>query len=272
MNRIAAFATLILLALTSAGTAQQASGQHPPLVVSNDSVSVVRNDQAGTLTLPKGTPPFPAVILMHGCGGVTQNMNVWAQRLRSWGYAALILDSFAPRGIENVCDRGNQFPPGERAKDAFAAAAWLRQRSEIDPARIGLIGFSHGGSTALAASVKRRIAALGAQPFKAVVAYYPNCPEIALELASDVQILIGSDDDWTPADRCTNWFPHYAEASVHKPLLKIYPGAVHAFDARAQSRVYFGHHLEFAAGAARDSFEVTKQFLGIHLRPMTPHE
>src|SRR5271154_6030415 len=125
MNRIAAFAAPILLSLTSAVSAQQAPGQHPPLVLNSDTVAVVRSDEAGTLTLPKGTPPFPAVILMHGCGGMTQNMNVWAQRLRSWGYAALILDSFAPRGIENVCGRGNQFPPRERAKDAFTAAAWL---------------------------------------------------------------------------------------------------------------------------------------------------
>jgi dienelactone hydrolase len=272
MNRIAAFAASILLAFTTAATAQQAPGQHPPLVLNGDTVAVVRNDNAGTLTLPKGPPPFPAVILMHGCGGVTQNMNVWAQRLRSWGYAALILDSFAPRGIDTVCGKGNQFPPRERARDAFAAAVWLRQRPEIDPARIGLIGFSHGGSTALAASVKRRVAALNAEPFKAVVAYYPFCPEITLELASDVQILIGSDDDWTPADRCTKWLPHYGEVSVHRPLLKIYPGAVHAFDARAPSRIYFGHRLEFAAGAARDSFEVTRQFLGSRLLGDTGRE
>jgi dienelactone hydrolase len=272
MNRIAAFAAPILLAFTIPASAQQAPGQHPPLLLNGDTVAVIRNDQAGTLSLPKGTPPFPAVILMHGCGGVTQNMNVWAQRLRSWGYAALMLDSFAPRGIDNVCGRGNQFPPRERARDAFAAAAWLRARPEIDPARIGLIGFSHGGSTALAASVKRRVAALDAEPFKAVVAYYPFCPEMALELASDVQVLIGSDDDWTPAERCMKWLPHYADASVHKPLLKIYPGAVHAFDARAPSRIYFGHHLEFAAEAARDSFEITRQFLSSRLNPMTPHE
>ncbi len=148
----------------------------------------------------------------------------------------------------------------------------MRQRPEIDAQRIGLIGFSHGGSTALAASVKRRVEALNAEPFKAVVAYYPFCPEIVLELASDVQILIGSDDDWTPADRCTKWLPHYAGVSAHKPLLKIYPGAAHAFDARAPSRMYFGHHLEFAAGAARDSFEMTREFLGRRLLGGSGHE
>ena len=209
---------------------------------------------------------------MHGCGGVTQNMNVWARRLRAWGYAALILDSFAARGIDNVCNRGNRFPPRYRARDAFAAAAYLRARPEIDPARIGLIGFSHGASTALAASVERRIAFYGAEPFKAVVAYYPYCPDLAPQLANDVQILIGADDDWTPAPRCAEWVPRHADAAGHKLLLKIYPGAFHAFDARAPARLYFGHHLEFAAGAARDSFDVARQFLDNRLRPASLRE
>lgn len=272
MTRLAAFAVLFLLGLTGAGIAQQAPGQYPPLIVNNDTITIIRSDQVGTLLLPKGTPPFPAVILMNGCGGVSQNMRAWARRLRTWGYAALILDSFAPRGIDNVCNYGNRFPPRLRAADAFVAAAYLRKRAEIDPARIGLIGFSHGGSTALAASVKRRIAALGAEPFKAVVAYYPYCPGIALDLANDVQILIGSDDDWAPAPRCVAWTPMFAEATGHKPLLKVYPGAYHAFDVRGPVRVYFGHHLEFAAAAARDSFAVTRQFLDTRLHPATPHD
>jgi len=272
MTRLAAFAALALLALGAASSAQQTPGRRPPLVVTNDTVSIIHSDQPATLVLPKSKPPFPAVILMHGCGGVTVNMQVWAQRLASWGYAAMVLDSFGPRGIDNVCGHGNRFPPRERAKDAFAAAAWLRQRPEIDPARIGLIGFSHGGSTALAASIQRRVTALGVEPFKAVIAYYPFCPAIALELANDLQILIGSEDDWTPAGRCAEWLPLYAEASGHKPLLKIYAGALHVFDANAPRRVYFGHHLGYDAAAAVDSFKMTRQFLDSHLRSAAPHE
>ena len=268
MNRLAAFASLALLF----GLAGQALGQHAPLKLNGDTVSVVRSNQAGILLLPDGNPPFPAVVLMHGCGGVTQNMQVWAKRLRGWGYASLILDSFEQRGIDNVCNHGNQFPGRERAKDAFAAGAYLRTRADIDPAHIGLIGFSHGGITALAASVQNRVNAYSAQPFAAVVAYYPGCPAVAPQLANDVQILIGAADDWTPAERCSNWLPLYDKTTAHKPLLKIYPGAVHAFDARAPMRVYFGHKLGYDAKAAEDSFKVTRQFLDSHLRSEPPHE
>lgn len=271
MNRLAAFAATLTL-LTAAHAAQQAPGQHPPLAVNDDTVSVVRGTQAGTLVLPQGTPPFAAVILLHGCGGVSQNMQSWAKRLVSWGYAALILDSFGPRGIETVCNRGSQFLPRERAKDSFAAAAYLRQRADIDPARIGLIGFSHGGSTALAAAVQNRVMAYDAKPFQAVVAYYPYCPSVAPQLANDVQILVGSDDDWTPAPRCVDFAALYAGTSAHKPLLKVYPDAVHVFDAPGAPRLYFGHHLAYDAAAAADSFQVTRQFLDRHLRPEAAHE
>jgi len=271
MTRLAAFAALALLTLLAPALAQQAPARQP-LVLNDATVAAVRGDRVGVLVLPKGKPPFPAVILLHGCGGVTLNMDVWAARLKAWGYAALILDSFAPRGIDVVCGQIGRFPPRQRARDAFTAAAYLRARPEIDPARIGLIGFSHGGSTALAASVERRVAFFGAEPFKAVVAYYPYCPEVAPQLASDVQILIGSDDDWTPAPRCADWLPRYADAALHKPLLKIYPGALHVFDANSPARLYFGHHLGYDAEAARDSFKMTRQFLDSRLRPGAPHE
>jgi len=272
MTRLAAFAAFALLVAGAASFAQESPGRRAPLVLGNDTVSIVHGDQPATLLLPKGKPPFPAVILMHGCGGVTANMYIWAVRLASWGYAALVLDSFGPRGIDTVCGHRSRFLPRERAADAFAAAAWLRQRPDIDGTHLGLIGFSHGASTALAASVERRIAALGVEPFKAVVAYYPYCPGIAPDLASDVQILIGSNDDWTPAQRCTDWLPMYADGSPHKPLLKVYPGALHVFDANAPRRVYFGHHLAYDAAAAADSFRMTRHFLDSHLKPASPHE
>jgi len=268
MNRLAAFATLVLLS----GFAGQAVGQHAPLKLNDETVAVVRHAQAGILLLPDGEPPSPAVVLMHGCGGVTQNMQVWAKRLRDWGYAALILDSFEQRSIETVCNQPGKFPGRERARDAFAAAAYLRTRADIDPAHIGLIGFSHGGATALAASVQNRVKAFNAQPFAAVVAYYPACPAVAPQLANDVQVLIGSADDWTPAERCSNWVQLYDRPTAHKPLLKIYPGAMHAFDARAPMRVYFGHKLGYDAKAAEDSFIVAKRFFDSHLRNETPHE
>src|SRR5262245_24930116 len=54
----------------------------------------------GYLLKPEGAGPFPAAVLMHGCAGIIPSIDgVWAERLRDWGYATLLVDSFATRGF-----------------------------------------------------------------------------------------------------------------------------------------------------------------------------
>ena len=53
----------------------------------------------GYLARPQGSGPFPAVVVLHGCGGFHQDMIAWADRLRHWGYVALAVDSFGPREL-----------------------------------------------------------------------------------------------------------------------------------------------------------------------------
>jgi dienelactone hydrolase len=256
-----------LLLLSSGGLAQQAS--KPALTINDQTIGALRGHQVGTIILPQDAPPYPAVVVLHGCNGVSQATRAWTRRLASWGYAALLIDSFSSRGIENVCGRGMELSGRERAKDALAAAAYLRTRPDIDPDRIGLFGYSHGGWSALAAARENAVTESGTTPFAAVVAYYPNCPPGAPPFASDVQILIGDADDWTPAKRCIDLVARYAEAGAHRPLLKIYPGAVHSFDVKRPDRVYFGHRLAYDAKAAAESFDLTRQFLDSHLRRKT---
>jgi dienelactone hydrolase len=52
---------------------------------------------AGKLTKPQGEGPFPAVVLLHGCGGVAKSIDSWADKLAGMGYVALVLDAFGPR-------------------------------------------------------------------------------------------------------------------------------------------------------------------------------
>jgi hypothetical protein len=54
----------------------------------------------GKLKKPKGDGPFPAVVLLHGSGGVNASRDAdWAKRLTDWGYVTLQVDSFGPRGV-----------------------------------------------------------------------------------------------------------------------------------------------------------------------------
>ena len=52
----------------------------------------------GKLTKPDGDGPFPAVVLLHGCGGMQDRDYGWVGKLKSWGFVTLMVDSFGPRG------------------------------------------------------------------------------------------------------------------------------------------------------------------------------
>nr|WP_264484369.1 dienelactone hydrolase family protein [Mesorhizobium sp. PAMC28654] len=53
----------------------------------------------GYLTRPQGEGPFPAVVVLHGCMGLfPSERKAWSERLSSWGYVVLFVDSFSTRG------------------------------------------------------------------------------------------------------------------------------------------------------------------------------
>lgn len=259
-------ALISLLACAAAAQEAAPPRPHAPLVISDETIGMLRQRQVGSLILPDGKPPFPAVVVLHGCNGVSPNTRVWARRIASWGYAALIIDSFSSRGLHQVCDGSRALPGPERAKDVFAAGAYLRSRTDIDANRIGVLGYSHGGWTALNAATEKNVAQAGAPPFGAIVAFYPFCPEVAPPLASDVQIFIGDADDWALASRCSAFVDKYRADAPHRPSLTVYPGARHSFDAKQPDRVYFGHRLVFDPKATADAIERTSKFLDQQLR------
>ncbi|NUZ07845.1 dienelactone hydrolase family protein [Piscinibacter koreensis] len=191
----------------------------------------------------------PAVALFHGCNGayaprsqrLTRQMLDYAAFFNAQGLHALVVDSMRPRRVVEVCTRGRGEQPAvtiaARRLDALGAVAWLATRADVDSRRIGIVGFSHGGSTVLAA-VNRRdpaVAAAPAQPAFAV-AFYPGCAPArrhGFEAALPLLILIGDADDWTPAAPCVALV---AEARGVRPQIELYPGAAHAFDIDAALR------------------------------------
>ena len=115
---------------------------------------------AGTLTLPPGVGPHPAVVLISGSGAQDRDETVAGHKpflvlsdhLTRKGYAVLRFDD--RRG-------GMQITLEQTADDAEGAVAFLRTQNEIDTARIGLLGHSEGGYVAPLVAVRdRRIAFL----------------------------------------------------------------------------------------------------------------
>jgi dienelactone hydrolase len=187
----------------------------------------------GTLSLPATSTRAPAVVLMHGCSGVTATHHAWAAVLRDWGYAALVLDSFGARGVRSVCETGG-VTSEERVGDAFAALRTLAVHPGIDAARVALMGFSHGGGTVLVAAapwISRRYATPGGPTFRMLVAFYPRCEARypGTPLTAPLRIHIGALDDWTCETLLAALLRAGADARV-----TVYPGAHHGFDSTRQ--------------------------------------
>jgi pimeloyl-ACP methyl ester carboxylesterase len=107
-------------------------------------------DLAGTLTIPEGKGPFPAVVMITGSGQEDRDETIFSHKpfkviadyLTRNGIAVLRYDD---RGIGG--SKGNliNVTSVNFAGDAEAAMAYLAARAEIDPRKIGLAGHSEGG-------------------------------------------------------------------------------------------------------------------------------
>lgn len=256
----------MLVRLTLALLLLAAPAWAAPLTFDASTVGGPLSNRPGELYLPVGNGPFPGMVVLHGCDGIGRHYRQWARRLAAWGYATILVDSFRPRGVRNVCNHGMVVPPEEQAADAFAAAAYLRTLPMLRGDRIGVIGFSHGGWAVLKAVLADFASSLHGTPFAAAVAFYPGCSAPVSPLVTDTLILIGSDDDWTPPRRCERW-RNAMPPDGHALQMIVYPGAVHGFEGPRSRGVYFGHQVGRDDAAAEAAIATTQQFLQQRLLP-----
>ena len=113
----------------------------------------------GELYLPPGGAKVPAMIVHHGSGGITDaRERRYARELVKMGVAALVLDSFTGRGVTSTVRDQSAVSTNDMLGDAFAALKILAGYARIDGARVGIMGFSKGGSVALLAAHEVRAA------------------------------------------------------------------------------------------------------------------
>jgi pimeloyl-ACP methyl ester carboxylesterase len=116
-------------------------------------------DLAGTLTLPTGKGPFPAVVLVTGSGPEDRNENilghkpflVLADYLTRRGFAVLRYDD---RGVGQSKGTYKGATTADFTTDALAALAYLRTRPDIRPHQVALMGHSEGGLIAWEAAAQ----------------------------------------------------------------------------------------------------------------------
>jgi dienelactone hydrolase len=161
-------------------------------------------------------------------------MRDYAELFNGLGMHVLVVDSLTPRYEKELCTQRagkRRVTQANRRLDALGAVAFLAEHSDVDAKRIGLIGWSNGGSTVLAATNLRQrdVAAAAVRPAFAI-AFYPGC-ELELRRrytpSAPLLMLLGQQDDWTPAAPC---LALARAASEPRPEVVAYPGAGHGFD------------------------------------------
>lgn len=202
---------------------------------------------------PAGAGPFPAIVLLHGCGGLgrrgklSSRHQAWMTHLVNAGYATLMIDSATPRGVSGTCSGGpnRKVMYRDRPKDAYAGLQFLQGRSDIHPDKIGLMGWSQGGGVTLL-TIERTSAGRPVPPpvhdFKAAVSFYPgmcsarrqsipftNVPAGKWSTKIPLIVLHGSADNWTLPIPCQRFIQSASQRS--EPVrFRLYPGARHSFD------------------------------------------
>jgi dienelactone hydrolase len=217
------------------------------LVPAPDRTRLVPGDPivlSGDLGVPLGTGPFPAVVLAHGCAGVSAGETAWASALREWGYATFVLDSFRGRNLVEVCTDAQTLSGTQRIPDAYGALRLLGTHPRIDARRVALMGFSHGGILTVGASTtwaRETFAPADRPAFRAFLPFYPYCNTVYPErerISAPLRVHTGELDDWTPAASCVR-LVESLKASGQDATITLYPGAHHSFDNMGTSASYF---------------------------------
>ena len=196
-----------------------------------------------TLYLPRasgaGTPPrsVPAVVLLHGAGGVlAAREHTYGRQFAAMGTAALVIDVFGARRdrATGFTERLLEITESMAIADAYAGLRFLRQRLEIDPARVALIGFSYGAMATMYA-LNAGVAALvapGGERFAAHAAFYGPCIahfENPRTTGAPLLILYGTGDALIDPARCEA-FAADARRGGSSVEVIAYPGALHQWD------------------------------------------
>lgn len=228
------FASALVLAFLLAGGIAKAGGPEPVEIRDGDFTL------KAMIYRPEGAGPFPAIIGMHDCSGLTNSSGAVASKYREWaqqlvknGFIVLFPESYSSRGIGSQCTARNRpvRPDHERVADANVSRRWLEQQPDVRADRISLLGWSNGGSSVLW-TVRPQRRTDDKPDFRSAVALYPGCRRLdstAWSTRVPTLILIGAADDVASPQDCEHMVAG-AKGRSARITIMVYPGAFHDFD------------------------------------------
>jgi dienelactone hydrolase len=237
MRLLSAIVVLTLLAVTFAGRSAFAAGAAPHEV----DIPGGKETLHAQLYKPEGNGPFPVVIGLHGCGGLSSHSEPvqpryrdWAEQLLKEGTAVLLPDSYGSRELGPQCrvKERRVLARRERVADITASRLWLVQQPWVAHDRISLLGWANGAS-ALLWAVRPQLSSRNAEPdFRSAIAFYPDCrvsSGLGWSARVPTLVLIGAKDDVSSPPACRQMIDGARGRSALVRIV-VYPGAYHDFD------------------------------------------
>ncbi len=219
---------------------------------------------SGLLAKPDGKGPFPAVVLLHTCGGLRPHVYTdWTNYLTGLGYVTLAVDSFGPRGITR-CPTPLVRDRRELSRDAYGALEYLASLPFIDKERIGVMGFSLGGNTIDYFAGQDLKTPTGLN-FKAAVSLYGDCRNLlGYTKTIPTTVIIGELENEGRLAPCKT----LARQSPPSVKIHVLSGIYHGFDEDDITTVRtdaYGNPMLYSWEATKTAREITKAFLAQHL-------
>jgi dienelactone hydrolase len=191
---------------------------------------------AGELRIP-GAPgtKVPAVILVHGSGGISGATDAWAREVNAMGIAAFILDTFSGRGIVSTVADQSQLNSLAMMVDSYRALALLAAHPRIDANRIAVMGFSKGAVASVYSANERfrNMYAPQGIEFAAHIGLYTPCN---IEYQGDdkttgkpIRLFHGIADDYVAIGPCRTYVERLKKAGRDVRLTEL-ADAHHAYD------------------------------------------
>jgi outer membrane protein assembly factor BamB len=204
-----------------------------------------RSDESFHRTyIPEGEGPFPTVIAIPGCSGVSldgpamdagrpgdegdrlfrRHYARMAERLQQAGFGVVLVDYLTAEGVRNTCSGEI---PHERVAEYISSSLDLTATLPwVDPSRINVIGWSHGGGGLIA-----WLESLGEQSSAAAgaIAVYPPCGRRSPWTSPlPVLMLLGGIDDIAQPEPCEQLAGNMPDGTILE--VHNYPDGRHGFD------------------------------------------
>jgi len=205
----------------------------------------------GTLNFPANASDknVPAVVILHGGGGISEVEEHWMNVFNSIGLATFIVDSNWAR---KNCKKDNNFKKAvrycngthrgmNRVIDGYGALELLSKHPRIDPNKIGCLGISLGARGCLYLNVKRfqKMWGTPGMDFAASVPMYPPCNVIFKEddniTDTPIRIHVGELDTYFPFDSCVSYVERLKSKGKDVDI-KVYPDTHHGFEAKISGK------------------------------------